>query len=293
VPLIFRPKLKPQANPYPSRFQRWRYSFGVALALSLLAVAGLRIYKPLYNFVQEELFERVSRIQGSFLQPFQEMHTLWDGTFAFLKLKKEYERLKKENEELKWQLQTLKVLKHENHILKQNLKVPAFEKYGHLTARILANPYDGIHHFFLIAAGQKEGIKKDQAVVVREGVVGRLEKVGSHVARVLLLNDVGSRIPVMILPSQQKAILAGDGTFFPDLVYIGDIHKVQQGEEVVTSGLGGIFPASLPLGVVHKVANGKIKVRPYVSFQDLEWVHILKVNSDECLTELHSALEEE
>ena len=297
MPLFIRHKkpspLKPTANPYPSRFQRWRHSLGMTFILILIVGGSLRFYKPFYEPFQQKLFEGVAWVQGAFIQPFHETRTLLKDTYTFMHLKEDHVRLKEENELLKWQLQTLQPLQHENALLRQNLHVPAFEKHGFITARILSSPYDGLHHFFLIAAGQKEGLEKDQAVIVHEGVVGRLEKVGRQVSRVLLLNDASSRIPVVTEVSEQKAILAGDGSFLPALVYVADVRKVQKGEKVVTSGLGGIFPASLPVGIIDEITNGKIRVRPFVPLHNLEWVHILQVNAEGFLDELNTALEGE
>lgn len=167
------------------------------------------------------------------------------------------------------------------------------ERYGQLTAKVLSSPYDGLHHFFLISAGSKDGLHKEQPVVVKEGVIGRLEKVGSHISRVLLLNDSSSRIPVITSQSQQMAILAGDGTFLPTLVYVGDVRKIQQGEHVVTSGMGGIFPAGLPVGVVDDITNSKIRVRPYAPFQSIDVIHVLQARSEEFREELKAMLRAE
>jgi rod shape-determining protein MreC len=297
VPLFVRHKkpgpLKPKANPYPSRFQQWRHSLDLTFILFLIIGGGLWFYRPFYDAFQQELFERVAWIQGAFVHPFYETRALLKNTYVFMHLKQEHAQLKEENEKLKWQLQMLHPLQHENAVLRQTLHIPSFNKYGHLTARILSTPYDGMHHFFLVAAGKKEGLEKDQAVVVGEGVVGRLERVGRSLSRVLLLNDTHSRIPVMTSTSEQRAILAGDGNFLPALVYVEDSRKIQQGEKVVTSGLGGIFPPGLSVGIVDEISNGKVRVRPFVSFRSLEWVHILQNNPDGFLEEFNKAGEGE
>lgn len=295
--LFARPKkpgpLKPTPNPYPSRIYHWKQKVGIATFLFLLLGGGtLRFYKPFYELFQESLFESVAWVQGVFTQPFQETEALFKESYTFTHLKEEHARLVHENEALKWQLQTLEPLIYENASLKQNLNVPSFESYGHLTARVLSNPYDGLHHFYLIAAGKKQGLEKDQVIVAPEGVLGRLEKVGNHVARVLLLNDINSKIPVVMLPSKQKAILAGDGSFLPILVYVEDVRKIQKGEKVVTSGLGGVFPSGLPVGVVDEIVNGNIQVRPFASFQKIGWVHALQIPSKEALEETKTGLEE-
>jgi rod shape-determining protein MreC len=285
--------LKPKANPYPSRSQKWRHRLGLTFILILLVGGPLRFYKPFYNRIEQGLFEGTAWIQGAFIHPFQETRSLLQNTHVLMHLKEEYARLSQENEKLKWQLQTLSSLHHENGMLRKILHIPIVEQQRQLTAKILSSPYDGLHHFFLIAAGDKDGLEKEQPVIAKEGVVGRLEKVGTYVSRVLLLNDPNSRIPVVTSISQQKAILAGDGTFLPTLVYIGDVRKIQQGEKVVTSGMGGIFPAGLPIGIVDEITNNKIRVRPYVPFQDIEWVHILRINSEEFMEELNAALRAE
>lgn len=285
--------LKPTANPYPSRFQRWRQSLVLKFSFIFALGIALRFYTPAYNFIQQQLFEVAALAQGILVYPFGQANLVLGDMFTFLSLKEDYDRLKQENDSLKWQLQTLTPLQHENIVLKAKLNIKDFEKYRHIASRVLATPYDGIHYFLVILAGQKEKLEEGQAVVVPEGVVGRLEKIGEYVSRVLLLNDVESRIPVMTVKSGQKAILAGDESSLPILVYITDIRKVEKGERVVTSGLGGIFPPGIPVGVVDQISNGKIIIRPYVNFRDLEWVTVLKANAEGYIEDLKTSLEGE
>lgn len=285
--------LKPTANPYPSRLPRWRNSLTLMFTVILIGGGLLRLYKPLYQKVEQGLFEGTARVQAVVSYPFYAASQALKTTHTMMNLNEEYERLSRENEQLKWQLQTFHALAYENKVLKENLGIPLENTPSHRVAKILSSPYDGLHHFFMIAAGHQDNITKNQPVVVKEGVVGRLEKVGKGISRVLLLNDVNSRIPVVTVTSQQKAILAGDGMFFPTLVYVGDVRKIQPGEKVVTSGMGGIFPAGLPVGMVEKVTHNDIRIRPYAPFREMEWVHILHVNSGEFDEEVTAALRSE
>jgi rod shape-determining protein MreC len=285
--------LKPTANPYPSRFQGWKYRLGITFALILAIGMSVRFYKPFYERIDLELFEGTAWVQGIFLQPFYATRSFLSDTDSWMHLQENHERLQKENEKLKWQLQVLSTVAHENKGLRKLLNIPMVDQYGHHAARILVSPYDGLHHFFLIEAGRKNGLEKNQAVVVQEGIIGRVEKVGKHISRVLLLNDSNSRIPVITQISQQQAILAGDGSFFPELVYVSDSRTIQPGESVVTSGMGGIFPAGIPVGIVDEITNNHIKIRPYAPFQRIEWVHILKTRTEDFTHELNAALRAE
>jgi len=296
VPLFLPHKkpgpIKPTPNPYPSRFQRWRQSVWLTFIFILLLGGAVRFYKPLYDPLEQILFEKVVFLQKSFLHPFYQTRILLQSAQQLVYLKEKHARLVLINEDLKKELQALKPLSHENKVLKQLLNIPVQDGLKYRTVRVLASPYDGLHRFFLIEGGEKDGVIKDQAVVVEEGIVGRIEKVGKYLARVLLITDLNSRIPVMTTSSKQKAILSGNGSFLSTLVYVNDISKLQVGEKVVTSGLGGIFPAGFPVGVIDSFDHGKVKVRLYVPFQDIEWVQILNLRPQEFHREVSSALED-
>jgi rod shape-determining protein MreC len=286
--------LKRKANPYPTRTYPFRQKISILVfAFFLLGGAALRFYPSLYNPLSSFLFEGTASFQRIFIYPFQQAHTFLKDSYTFINLKNEHAALVQENKDLKWKLQVLHPLQHENNVLRQQLNVSTPRPYMHRVARIVSSPYDGIHYFFLIAAGSDQGLTKDQAVVDPDGVLGRIEKVGHHVARVLLLNDVNSRVPVMTEGSHQKAILAGEGNFFPTLVYVTDIQKIKPGEKVVTSGVGGIFPPGLPVGYINDITGGKIHVRLLASYKNLEWVHILHPQSASFLQEVQTNLEEQ
>lgn len=285
--------LKPTPNPYPSRFQFWRHSLLASFILILIGGGTLRLYKPFYDPIQDGFFEGAVWLQKGFLQPFHETSVLLKDAHHFIYLKDEHGRLKLENEHLHKEVLVLRPLAHENAALRKMLNVPPVEVVKFTAARVLSSPYDGLHRFFLIEGGQKDDLIKDQPVIVEEGVVGRLEKVGVHVARVLLITDLNSRTPVVTSLSNEKAILSGNGSLLPNLVYVNDVKKIQIGEQIVTSGLGGVFPPGLPVGVVDAIENGKIKVRPYVPFQKVEWVQVLTIHSEDFYKEINSALEEE
>lgn len=286
--------LKPTPNPYPSRTHplRGRTSLGVLVCLVLIS-GWLRFHSASYQAVSSALFEGTAWLQSVFVSPFQAAHRLLRESYTAVHLKENHQHLLQENKFLRERLQHFSYLQSENEKLRKVLKVPCDLAYHQLTARVIASPYDGVHSFFLISAGTPQKVKPDQAVVAPAGIVGRTEKIGHHVSRVLLLSDKSSRIPVMTEKSNLKAILTGEGPSLPSLVYITNIQHVQKGERVLTSGLGGIFPPGLPVGRVEDVKNGKIRVRPYVFLPGLDWVHVLSPQTETIPEEMKSGLEDE
>ncbi len=291
MPFFIRHKdlkpVKPTPNPYSSRLPWWRQHMGLWPLLCLLLLGGSFQFSPHFHaFAEQVFFEKVSWLEGVVARPFHAVASLFAEATAF---RQDMVSLRSENEALKWKTQALSRLHAENAALRRALHVPDITPYRSIVVPVLATPYDGLHHLFLVGKGSAQGLIKNQAVIVPEGVVGRLEKVGQEVAHVLLLNDRRSRLPVMTVSSEQKAILAGEGDGFPVLVYVSNTRNVKRGEQVVTSGLGGMFPVGLPVGIVEDVVNGKIRVRPYAPFQKLDWVHVLQLPAT---GEIGRALEE-
>ena len=116
---------------------------------------------------------------------------------------------------------------------------------------------------------------KGQAVINNEGLTGRVVSAGQHSARILLLTDLNSRIPVIMESSREKAVLAGDNTPHPRLKFLAVDARVNVGDRIVTSGQGGVFPPGLPVGVVSLVSEERALVQPYVNWDRLEHVTVL------------------
>ena len=109
----------------------------------------------------------------------------------------------------------------------------------------------------LVNAGTDDRVARGQAAITGEGLVGRLTEVGNRAARVLLITDLNSRIPVTIESSHANAVLAGDNSERPRLLYLPSPDAVKIGDRIVTSGEGGVFPPGLPVGVVAAHRRGR------------------------------------
>ena len=181
-------------------------------------------------------------------------------------------RLEEENQRLlQWQQVALK-LTTENRQLQGLLKVVPDRAVSYVTARVIANSGGAYVRTVMINAGSQAGLARGQAVITGDGLVGRLTEVGSRAARVLLITDLNSRIPVKIEGSNTGAVLAGDNSERPRLLYVGSPEALKIGDRVVTSGEGGVFPPDLPVGMVSAVGPAGPRVEPYVELSQLGYV---------------------
>ena len=130
------------------------------------------------------------------------------------------------------------------------MKAPAEADVTSVAARIIADATGPFVHTVLINAGRAQGITKGQAVVDERGLLGRVIGSGNRSARVLLLTDLNSRVPVMIEGANLKAILAGDNSGRPTLDYLPPGTRITAGARVLTTPDGGVFPPGVAIGTI-------------------------------------------
>jgi rod shape-determining protein MreC len=136
-------------------------------------------------------------------------------------------------------------------------------------------------------AGGDHGVRVGYIAVNENGLVGRVVSVGRRSARVLMLDDYTSRIPVMGEASRVRAVLAGQATRPPDLItrpfqmqapmldFIVGANSLREGERVITSGDGGLYPRGIPVGVARRDGDGQWRVALAAAQQPIDFVRII------------------
>lgn len=200
------------------------------------------------------------------------------GTLAdaddLVAIRAENARLRDENERLRrWQSVAL-ALDAENQRLKGNLNWVPDPAPSYVTARVV-NEAGGVYaRAVLLSLGPNHGITKGEIALDERGLVGRVTEVGTRTARVLLITDLNSRIPVTLENSRARAILVGTNGDRPRLLYWSEGTPPAEGERVVTSAEANVFPANLPVGIVHYSATNAPEVEPAARLDRLEIVRI-------------------
>ena len=94
------------------------------------------------------------------------------------------------------------------------------------------------------------------AVVSPMGLVGRVLEAGTHSARVMLLTDSESMVPVRRAKDDVVAFAEGraDGSIRLRLINLG-INPIKRGDVFVTSGAGGLFRPNVAVAVAELVTR--------------------------------------
>jgi len=126
----------------------------------------------------------------------------------------------------------------------------------------------------LINAGRNKGIKKGHPVMTVDGLYGHVLIAGASSSRVLQLGDLNSRISVMSVRSEARAILSGDNSDLPRLSFVSDRADWREDDMVMTSGDDGVLPRGLPVGKVKIDGAKQFVVALNTAKKTIDWVWV-------------------
>jgi rod shape-determining protein MreC len=254
-----------------------RFAFGTlivaSIALLIVGKADVRILEAVNTRISDLLAPALEVV----VQPINASRRMARTIGELVALRAENVRLREQNERLlEWQ-GVARQLALENAALRQLLNANVEDEHPTaVTARVVADAGGPFVQTVIVNAGADQGVAKGMAAVNERGLVGRVIEVGRRSARILLLTDFNSRVPVMVEPSRDQAILAGDNSREPGLTFLPLNPRLSVGDRVVTSGRGGVLPPGLAIGVVSRVDEHKVAVRPLVDWDRLAYLRLLE-----------------
>ena len=189
---------------------------------------------------------------------------------------KDYKKNKKELSELQSKNISSEIIQFENKELKEliNDYVSSSDK---ILAKIIVDQNSPFLKSIIINKGSKDNIKIGTNIYDQAYLVGRVIEVNYKTARVLLLSDLNSNVPVTIAPQNIQAIITGSGDSHGEIKYIkaGIDNRFNEKSIVYTSGTGAIFKSGIPIGKLQLNDNettDKFYVEFYSDFSQLKYV---------------------
>jgi len=198
------------------------------------------------------------------------------------------DRLQGENEQLKAELATND---YNRNRLQEYDDLTATAKsigYALVPARVVGiGPAQSFSRTVTIDAGSRAGLAPDMTVVNGQGLVGRVLRVTSSTATVLLVVDADSTVGGRVGRSMKVGFLHGRGDLGQDarldLELVDQTYVPAAGESVVTWGSqdGAPYVAGVPVGRVESVYSSprettqRAVIEPYVDFSALDLVGVV------------------
>ncbi len=212
------------------------------------------------------------------------------GSINLLRDFQSYQRLSEQNQELRSELRQMRAwkeaalqLEQENARLLDLNNVRLDPRLTYITGVVMADSGSPFRQSVLLNIGYRDGLQDGWAAMDGIGLVGRISGTGKTSARVILLTDPASAIPVIIQPSGQSALVSGDNTISPALNFLENADLVRPGDRVVTSGDGSVFPAGLLVGQVAQDRTGRLRVRLSADYERLEFLRVLRHHGTEVI----------
>ena len=155
--------------------------------------------------------------------------------------------------------------------------------------KINATVIERNHSYWLdsmtINKGKKDGIDIGMAVVVSEGLIGKIIKItrDTSVVQLITSDDNSNKISVKIKNNETyiyRVLEFKNGDLIVD--GIPNDSTIKEGELVLTSGLSDIYPSGIVIGTVGEIKDDKygvskrIIVSSKVNFDNLRYVTVLE-----------------
>ncbi|MEL6464294.1 MAG: rod shape-determining protein MreC [Pseudomonadota bacterium] len=219
------------------------------------------------------------------------------GTINLFRDFQSYRRIAEQNTELRRELRQMQAwkeaalqLEQENARLLDLNNVRLDPRLTYITGVVLADSGSPFRQSVLLNVGARDGIVEGWATMDGIGLVGRISGVAQNTARVIMVTDASSRVPAIIQPSGQQAIVAGDNSAAPPIDFLENPDLVRPGDRVISSGDGGVFPAGLLIGQVAADPSGRLRVRLAADYERLEFLRVLRHYGNEPVTDNNNVL---
>ena len=236
-------------------------SFMVAglFVIALLLILVHKIDLGLISGVSKGVFFISAPLIHTAVLPAEGLSYAYKKTAEIISVYEENERLREENGEL--------------FLLKDRIDVPNTRRYP---ARVIAENGNAFANSLIIYLGNAYPyIKSGYAVVNAAGLIGRIDIVSGRYARVTLITDINSKIPVVSQKSRDRGILAGNNGRELSLIFTPLLAELHKGDLLVTSGIGGGLPPDIPVARIKRAGVDNITAVPLFTPSDIEVVKII------------------
>jgi len=259
-------------------------------AIALLLILVHRIDLGIISGISKGVFYTTAPLIHAITLPAQGINYCYKKLSEIINVHEENERLRKENEELFLLKDQIRAVKTENNLLKKLLYHLDTPQYRTHTARIIAETGSAYANSLILYLGdQAENIKSGYAVVSSKGLIGRIDVISGNYARVMLITDINSKIPVVSAQSRERGILIGTNSSELKLIFTPLLAELHKGDILVTSGVGGGLPPDIPVARIKKIGMDTITASPLFKTSNIEIVKIILYDiapSEQTLKEL-------
>ena len=238
----------------------------IAVAAALLIVGGMiGLLKPIQSLVGLALEPVAKAVQIS----------------GRSDLEKKNQELQSEVARLTTELAEREEAAIQNEALRAQLGFVQESGFKLAQAQIISQDPTNYQQVLTVDRGSGSGIKKGMIAVTRGLLVGRVIATTPSTAKIRLITDFRSAVPVLDQQTRASGLTRGGRGFGLNLEMVPQTDTLRKDDVLITSGFGGEYPKGLVVGTVDRVDKHDTdvyqaaEVRPAVDFRRLEDLFII------------------
>ncbi|PKP91387.1 MAG: rod shape-determining protein MreC [Alphaproteobacteria bacterium HGW-Alphaproteobacteria-16] len=271
--------MAPPLNRRPGFSRRAQYglffSYVLAIGGALLAVTLLLLSTfnpPAYAVVRGAFSELVTPIGSGLDWTRRGISGVPDGISSHFNVRAENARLRAEMEANRTLVEHARVVSQDNRRLRQLLKLRDRVADPVVAARLVYSTASSTRRFATLNAGSWQGVRVGQPVRGPDGLIGRVVEVSPNTARILLILDPESIVPVRRISDGLPAIAAGRGDGLIDIRSASEAQVLfEPGDAFVTSGTGGLYPPNIAVARIRDRARDTAIAQTFASPDSLDY----------------------
>ncbi|MBQ9318814.1 MAG: rod shape-determining protein MreC [Bacilli bacterium] len=267
------------------------------IILGIIVIVGLMVFitaKKIRNDKELNFFEKIIKDSVCFVErivyaPIDFIKDQIDLQKDKNKIYKKYKKYDEEKTKEDFNKARVDELTKEIEELKKILDLNStLTDYKAINATVINRNVGYWYNTLTIDKGSHDGIEEGYAVVVNEGLIGKVVGVSEFNSTIKLLSsdELGNKISVKINIDGKSIYGLLTSYDSKNNVYIiegiSEIGDLQEGSYVTTTGFSDLFPSGILLGSIKKVTLDQyeltkvVEVTPSVNFDDINYVSVLK-----------------
>ncbi len=226
------------------------------------------------------------------------VYKAFNGVTSYFHLRDINESLQERNAALEMELIELRNQMADLSLLSpDSLHQPALNQYSFVMAQVISNSIAQPNNYITINRGYIDGIEPEMGVIDQNGVVGIVNVVGPHAARVISLLNPHMRLSCKLKNNNFYGSLVWDGKS-PRMAVLEELPKHVQylkGDTIVTSGYSAVFPEGIIVGTIEGLARDlsdsfvSLRIRLTTNFSQLSSVRVITNSMKEQIDALRRA----
>ena len=240
------------------------------------------------NFFEKAIKDTTTFIQKIFYAPIKYIKDELEVFNEKQDLYEKYTKLKEKVEKTDLYYAQIEELQKEVTELKSTLELNStLSEYTYINATAVNRNIGYWYNNLTIDKGSKNGIKKGDAVITSNGLIGKVTNVSNFSSTVKLLtsDEISNKISIKINCNNEYLYGLLIGYDKENNIYkvegITNSQNIKEGDLVTTTGLTDYFPSGILIGKVSNIVkdeydlNSIVEVTPSVNFEDISIVTVL------------------